>query len=259
MHLGFLTDGNPGDVRFAAKEGFTCLELALFGDTPLFDNPHVFHNALRSEGIRLAAVSIFGQNYGDLHKQKEMLERLGRVVELTGTLRAPLVVFGTGSTFPGETDVDKVRAAVDLLRPTVEEAQRMGLKVAFYNCHWENVIDRPSAWEVALPLLPGVGVKFDPSHPVQLRRDWKAELLAAGPHLMHAHAKDVLEVGGKFVADPNSGLGDIRWESFFGILNHVGYDGTVCIEPHSALYTGPRRHEFLRLSGRYLRQFVPAM
>jgi sugar phosphate isomerase/epimerase len=120
---------------------------------------------------------------------------------------------------------------------------------------WENIIDRPAAWERALRELPGVGIKFDPSHPIQGGRDWKAELLAAGPHLMHAHAKDVLQVGGKFVADPNPGLGDIRWEEFFGILYHVSFDGAVCIEPHSALYAGPRRCDFLKLSGQYLRRF----
>jgi sugar phosphate isomerase/epimerase len=130
------------------------------------------------------------------------------------------------------------------------------LTVAFYNCHWENFIDRPSAWEIALPQLPGVGIKFDPSHPIQMGRDWKVELLAAGPNLKHAHAKDVLNVGGKFIADPNPGLGDIRWESFFGILNHIAYDGAVCIEPHSAIYTGEKRHDFLRLSHKYLRQFM---
>jgi sugar phosphate isomerase/epimerase len=142
------------------------------------------------------------------------------------------------------------------MRPFIQEAQSKGLKFAFYNCHWENVVDRPSAWERVLPQFPEVGVKFDPSHPIQGGRDWKAELLAAGPYLMHTHAKDVLRVGGKFVADPNPGLGDIRWEEFFGLLYHLDYDAAVCIEPHSALYTGERRYEFLAFSGRYLRQFI---
>jgi len=102
MRLGFLTDGRGADVQFAAREAFECLELALFGDTPLFEDHHAFK-----------------------------------------------------------------------------------LMFAFYNCHWENVVDRPSAWERVLPEFPGVGIKFDPSHPIQAGRDWKAELLAAGPYLLH--------------------------------------------------------------------------
>jgi sugar phosphate isomerase/epimerase len=258
MKLGFLTDGNTEDVAFAAAEGFDCLELALFGDTPLFDDHAAFKQALTESGVALAAVSLFGQNYfdADAGKAASNRERLRRVFALTVALGVPVVVFGTG-TPPGNSHRAKALAGAEGLRPLVEEAQGRGLTVAFYNCHWENWIDRPDTWEVALPLLPGMRIKFDPSHPIQAGRDWRAELLAAGPDLAHAHAKDVLEVGGTFVADPNPGLGDIRWESFFGILNHVGYDGAVCIEPHSALYTGPRRHEFLRLSGRYLRRFLP--
>lgn len=255
MQLGFLTDGKVEDVAFAAREGFDCLELALFGDTPLFDDSQALKQALGDHGIALPAVSLFGQNY--FEGDGKTLDRLRRVIALTAALRSPLVVFGTG-TPPGDGEQAQVTAALERLEPVIAEAHSHGLGVAFYNCHWENVIDRPSSWERALPQLPGVGVKFDPSHPAQAGRDWKAELLAAGPHLRHAHAKDVLQIGGRFVADPNPGLGDIRWEEFFGILYHVGYDGAVCIEPHSAIYTGERRHDFLKLSGNYLRRFVPA-
>ncbi|MDX1935127.1 MAG: sugar phosphate isomerase/epimerase [Capsulimonadales bacterium] len=256
MRLGFLTDGTVEDVTFARSEGFDCLELALFGDTGLFEDHAAFKGALSDNGVPLAAVSLFGQDYFDPATGAERTTRLRRVLDLAVALGAPNLVFGTGSGAPGATEPERVGAAVERFRPIIAEAQARGLVVSFYNCHWENVIDRPSAWEIALPQLAGVGIKFDPSHPIQGGRDWKAELLAAGPHLKHAHAKDVLQVGGRFVADPNPGLGDIDWGAFFGILYHVGYEGAVCIEPHSALYTGPKRHDFLRLSGRYLRQFL---
>jgi sugar phosphate isomerase/epimerase len=255
MRLGFLTDGRVDDVTFAAAEGFDCLELALFGDTPLFADPTAFHHALTENGIALAAVSLFGQNYFDPETGAACQERLRRVLDLTVLLGAPILVFGTG-TPPGRTHREKGVNGLMQAGLVITEAQERGLTPAFYNCHWENWIDRPEVWEVTLPLREGVGIKFDPSHPIQAGRDWKTELVAAGPRLVHAHAKDVLSVGGKFLADPNPGFGDIRWEEFFGILYHLGYDGAVCIEPHSPLYTGPRRHEFLRLSGRYLRQFV---
>ncbi|GAB4465549.1 MAG: sugar phosphate isomerase/epimerase [Armatimonadaceae bacterium] len=255
MKLGFLTDGRTEDVEFAADAGFDCLELALFGDTPLFQDHHDFAAALPNCGLSVAAVSLFGQNYFDPERGSGNVDRLRRTFDLAAALHAPVVVFGTG-TPPGRSHHERAVNALEKVVPLAQEAQQGGLRVALYNCHWENWIDRPEAWHVALPHLPGVGIKFDPSHPVQDRRDWKAELLEAGPHLMHAHAKDVLEVGGKFIADPNPGLGDIRWENFFGILYHVGYEGAVCIEPHSARYTGEDRHAFLRLSAHYLRQFM---
>lgn len=255
MRLGFLTDGRLDDAPFAADAGFDCLELALFGDTPLFNDPRPFRSSLVDNGVPLAAVSLFGQNYFDPETGERAISRLRHVFDLTAALGSPVVIIGTG-TPPGNSHHEKALNALELLAPLVADAQKRGIKVAFYNCHWENWIDRPEAWNVVLPRLPGVGVKFDPSHPIQGHRDWKEELLAAGPHLVHVHAKDVLEVNGRYIPDPNPGLGDIRWEVFFGLLYHLGYEGAVCIEPHSQVYTGDRRHDFLRLSGNYLRQFL---
>lgn len=256
MLLGFLTDGRVEDVAFAARRGFDCLELALFGETPLFRDHGDLERALEDQGVPLVAVSLFGVNYfhrdpAEARKARDLLER---VMDLAAALGAPLLVAGTG-TPPGDRPQERVLAAVERFCPILRDAQSHGLDFAFYNCSWENVIDRPSAWEVALPKLQGAGVKFDPSHPIQAGRDWKLELLAAGPHLMHCHAKDVLRAGGQFIPDPNPGLGEMRWEEFYGILNHVGYDNAVCIEPHSPLYAGTRRHGYLELSRRYLRQF----
>ena len=248
MQLGFLTDGNPKDVAFAVETGFHCLEIALFGDSPLFDDPTPFQSALEESEITLAAVSIFGQDYFDPQTSPARQERLRKVIHLADTLGSPVVVFGTGASCPS------VDAALELLAPAIHQAEAAGILPAFYNCSWENTIDRPSAWD---HLPDGIHVKFDPSHPVQAGRDWKSELLAAGNRLVHTHAKDVLEVGGKFIADPNPGLGDIRWESFFGILNHLQFEGAVCVEPHSPIYTGNRRYEFLRLSHHYLSRLMP--
>ncbi|HEY3284042.1 MAG TPA: sugar phosphate isomerase/epimerase [Armatimonadota bacterium] len=259
MQLGFLTDGRVEDVVFANEQKFDCLELALFGDTPLFQDHDALKQALAERGVCLAAVSLFGLNYftEDAAEADRLSGLLRRAIELAAALGSPVLVAGTG-TPPGGTEAQQISAAIERFLPVVAEAQSRSLKFAFYNCHWENVIDRPPAWELALPQMPGVGIKFDPSHPTQAGRDWKVELLAAGSRLMHAHAKDVLKVGNEFVADPNPGLGDIRWESFFGLLTHLNYQGAVCIEPHSAQYTGERRYAYLELSRRYLRQFFPA-
>lgn len=55
MQLGFLTAGTVDDVHFAARHGFDCLELALFGDTPLFRDHADFHAALQAQRIALSA------------------------------------------------------------------------------------------------------------------------------------------------------------------------------------------------------------
>ncbi len=257
MKLGFLTGGTAEDVRFARQNGFDCVELALFGDTPLFQDHQAFKSALKDEGITLAAVSLFGRNHQDPDETLRQANAVlwERAADLAVELGTDVFVAGAGRipTLPDEAQWEEV---AERLRPRIAAVQRRGLTFAFYNCSWENSIDRPAAWACVLPKLPGAGIKFDPSHPVYDQRDWMAELLEAGPNLVHLHAKDVLRVGGTLISDPNPGLGQIDWGGFFGILYHVAYDGAVCIEPHSALYTGKDRHRFLTLSGRYLRQFL---
>lgn len=257
MQLGFLTSGTVEDVRFARQHGFDCVELALFGDTALFQDHHAFKHALDDEGIKLAAVSLFGKNYHDPEEKIRQAHAAlwERAADLAAELGAGIFVAGAGR-IPNVPDEAQREEVAERLRPHIEGVQRRGLKFAFYNCHWENVIDRPAAWACVLPRLPGAGIKFDPSHPVYDHRDWMAELLEAGPRLAHTHAKDVLRVNNTMISDPNPGLGQIAWGTFFGILYQAAYDGAVCIEPHSALYTGENRHRFLALSGRYLRQFM---
>jgi sugar phosphate isomerase/epimerase len=88
MQLGFLTDGRVADVEFAAREGFECLELALFGDTPLFEDHRPFKQALEEREIVLAAVSLFGQNYfhPDPAERRKLADRLQKVIDLTAAL-----------------------------------------------------------------------------------------------------------------------------------------------------------------------------
>ena len=257
MQLGFLTAGTVEDVAFAARHGFGCLELALFGDTPLFADHRDFAAALRDAALPLAAVSLFGQNYRDPApaRRQKALDRLERAADLAAALGAPVFVTGTGAD-PGRPEEQQWDEAAEEMAPRVAAIQRRGLHFAFYNCHWANVMLTPAAWQSILPRIPGAGLKFDPSHPAYAGRDWMPELLAAGPALLHAHAKDVLRVGDRIVADPNPGLGQIAWGPFFALLYEAGYGGAVCIEPHSRLYTGEARERFLLLSQRHLTQFL---
>ena len=124
MQLGFLTDGDPRDAAFATRHGYTCLELALFGDTPLFDDASAFARSLNDHGIALAAVSLFGQNYFDPETGVARLTRLRRTVALAAQLGAPHIVFGSGSA-------PSVDAAVERLGPIAAEAQAAGVAPAF--------------------------------------------------------------------------------------------------------------------------------
>lgn len=234
----------------------------MFQDTPLFANSRDFKKACDAEGVPIAAVSLFGQDYTSTDEavRKDTAARLLKTGELAAALGAPIAISGSGSgPSPHAPLKDKWDRSIEVLRPLIAKIHALGLKFAFYNCHWANEVNTPPAWEYVLPKLPGTAIKFDPSHPVYDNRDWMPDLQAAGPNIVHAHAKDVLRVNGKLIPDPNPGLGQINWGAFFGLLYEAKYDAAVCIEPHGPIYSGERRHPALVMSGRYLRQFmIPA-
>jgi len=257
MRLGFLTGGSVEDVEFACRHGFGCLEVALFGDSPLYKSCTDFKRACDDHGVPVSAVSLFGQKYFGKDK--------ARVKQSSGYFRAARDVaceLGAGVFVAGSGRYDDVpedrqwEVVIDKMGPMVKKVQEMGLKFAFYNCHWENVVCTPEAWARVLPFIPGAGIKFDPSHPVYDGRDWMPDMVKAGKRIYHCHAKDTMWIDGKRLPDPNPGLGQMNWGAFFGILYELEVDVDICIEPHSRVYGGERRYPALLLSKRCLEQFL---
>jgi len=257
MRLGFLTGGSVEDVKFAKKHGFGCLEVALFGDSPLYKSCKAFKKACEQNGIPVAAVSLFGQRHIGKDKKGVTAGRkyFRAARDLAVKLDAPIFVAGSGR-YEDVPEADQREMVIREMKPMIAEVQDKGLKFAFYNCHWENVVCSPEGWARVLPEIPGAGIKFDPSHPVYDGRDWMPEMWKAGKRILHTHAKDTMWIDGQRIADPNPGLGQMNWGAFFGILYEQELDVDVCIEPHSRVYTGDRRYAALLLSKRHLEQFL---
>lgn len=257
MRLGFLTDGTVEDVKFAARHGFGCLEVALFGDSPLYEDSSEFQQACEDEGIPVSAVSLFGQRlFGpDEEGVEEGRGNFNAASDLAARLGAPVFVAGSAD-YEDIDRKDQWEMVIDEMGPMIEGVQEKGLDYAFYNCHWENVVNTPEAWARVLPFIPGAGIKFDPSHPVYAGQDWMPQMWKAGKDIIHTHAKDTLWIDGERIPDPNPGLGEMNWGAFFGILYQLEIDVDVCIEPHSWVYTGEKRYPALLLSKRHLEQFL---
>ncbi len=257
MRLGFLTSGSVEDVQFACHRGFGCLEVVLLGEGPLLKDWKDFKAACDDHDVPVSAVSLFGQCYigratAAVRKSRKLLEA---GAELACNLGARTLVSGSG-LLEGVPVEEQWQMVVDAMGPMVAGVQERGLKFAFYNCHWANVVTTPEAWARVLPFIPGAGIKFDPSHPVYDGRDWMGDMWKAGRRIMHCHAKDTLRIDGKLIPDPNPGLGAMNWGAFFGILYELELDVDICIEPHSRVYGGERRNAALLLSKRYLEQFL---
>ena len=128
--------------------------------------------------------------------------------------------------------------AVEYLREMIEYAGDKNVKVALYNCAWGNFLCEPKAWEIVLPELPELMIKYDCSHSYGRRADYLKELNDWLPRVAHMHVKGSIIVDDKYVDDPPAGLDALRWTEIFALIYKHGYDRTLSIEPHSATWQG---------------------
>lgn len=208
---------------------------------------------------------------------------LQRVIEAAAALGVGVV-----NSFVGRDPKATVEANwprfLEVWRPLVRHAEERGVRIGIENCpmlftadEWpggKNLATSPAIWRRMFAEIPssGFGLNFDPSHLVWTGMDYLRPLTEFRDRLVHVHAKDArldraaLDDHGvmaypKLWHTPKlPGQGDVRWGAFFGTLADAGYDGPVCVEVEDRAYEGSldRRKEALRISRRYLEQFLGA-
>jgi sugar phosphate isomerase/epimerase len=262
IKLGFIAHNNDEtDMKWGRDHGLHWLEYNYHLD---FD--HTFPEAanlslmLRRNAVHASAVGCWGQEFISLDAKKRELarERLIATIGFAASLGCKVVMTGGGDR-EGDDLKSKLRDVVEAYRGIPEAALEKGVRLAFYNCHWANCVTGPAAWDVVLKELPGVGIKFDPSHPYHAGEDPYGHLADYAQHVIHFHAKEVLTAGGRVIDEPMAGQGDFHWGKLIGILYKAGYRGVISIEPHSETWSGHMRRPGILLAKRELERFIAPM
>lgn len=168
-------------------------------------------------------------------------------------------VFNTGVNFVKDYSYDKnCEFAVKYLRRITEYGKEKGVRVALYNCDWNNFANQPKAWEKIIPEVDGLGIKFDPTHPINERQaDFIQEMIDWGKYFYHFHIKGTIQHGKNHVDDPPAGLDMINWHEVIGLLYWMGYDGMLSLEPHSAVWKNGELGEWgIRHSIKYIENML---
>lgn len=265
MRIGFIArNDDEGDIRFGVENGLYDLEYNYHME---FDTSFPERERLRGwlerYGARVSAVGCWGQDFIslDVKRREVSAERLRRTIEFAESMGAPVVMTGGGDR-EGDDLSAKLRDVIEVYKPLKDFAEEHNVRLCFYNCPWANCVTGPEAWDVVLPALPGVGIKFDPSHPYHAGRDPYVHLADYASYVYHFHVKEVLTVGGplgkggRVVDEPMAGMGDFDWGKFIGILYKAGYEGVLSIEPHSKTWLGELRHRGILAAKRYLDLFL---
>lgn len=184
-----------------------------------------------------------------------------------------------------------ITAAIHVLNDIVAYAKQRGMQTAIVNCCMgDNYIRTPEQWKLVLDEVPGLGIKYDPSHSFVhggQNGAYLEEGLEWGAHFQYCHVKGVIQRGdskepqqwammdflkghpelkdelmsGAFednhwYDNPPAGIDVINWRAFFAILYKYGYDGYLAIEPHSPTWQGEKGEKGIRYTIKYIRDLM---
>jgi len=283
MKLGILTapfaDAPLGEVAgWAASVGFEALEIACWprstGATRRYaGTSHIDVAALGAsqaneiaaelagEGLEISALGYYPNplHLDPAHRQA-VIDHLKQVI-----VAAPKLGVGLVNTFCGGDAAKSVDAnwqeALKVWPEIVAFARDNGVRLTFENCpmifsqdEWpggHNIAYSPLVWRRILEAWGGdVGMNFDPSHLVWQMIDAARFIREFGPHMLHAHAKDlmidrdglyehgILSAGMGWQIPRMPGLGEVDWNVIFSGLYRSGYDGSMIIEHEDRRFEG---------------------
>lgn len=188
-------------------------------------------------GIKIGSIGRWGADKITPEGQiiEEELALAYRYIDQCVKLGSPVYVTGCNYV-EGLSYYQNITCAIAFFKKVVEYASGKGVKVALYNCDWNNFLCCDPAWDLILGEIPELGIKFDPSHSRYGGRDYLAELAKWVKRVYHVHIKGSLIIDGKRFDDPPAGLDQTDWGSLMAVLYAGGYDGGLSIEPHSGVW-----------------------
>lgn len=261
MYLGIIGWFDEDSFRNAAEKGLSALEFDINDNynVPVFTSklPEI-KGWIEKYGVAVSAVGQWGTqrllpdrsvNEPQLELEKELMRGaagIGCKVYITGCNRGEGV---------WDEDAD-FNGAAEYMRRLVAYGEELGVRVCLYNCDWNNFLDNAGAWNRIIPMVPGLGIKFDPSHAVVHGRNWKEEVQRWAKHFYHVHIKGTLYLGDNCWDFPPAGLDDFNWRAFMGYLYAAGYDGCLSLEPHSAVWQGELGEKGIQYTVDYLKPML---
>lgn len=283
MKLGILTapfaETPLDDVAdWASSAGFEAVEIACwpkstgptrrYAGTSHIDvaaiSPEQGKDIVASLGEKGIAVSALGYYPNPLHPdaahRDAVTDHLRKVIVAAGKMGVGLVNTFCGGDAAKNVD-ENWKDALKLWPDIIAHARDNGVKLAFENCpmifsadEWpggHNIAYSPYIWRRILEAWgDDVGMNFDPSHLVWQMIDQARFIREFGPHMMHAHAKDlmidrdglyergIMSAGMGWQVPRMPGLGEVDWNVIFSGLYRAGYDGSIIIEHEDRRFEG---------------------
>lgn len=260
MKLGIISNfSDPLAISAAAAKGLSFVEYCVNVGTDVADFTAAI-DRIKEEtrcGVSVGSIGRWGSDKiaqdGSIIENE--LKASYQLIDACAELSCP--VFNAGcNTIEGLSFYENCTAAIDFFGKLIEYAKGKNVKIATYNCRWNNFVHSDPAWKVILGQLPLLGIKFDPSHCIYDGGDYLSEMKKWGNRFYHIHLKGSVVIDGERFDDPPIGLDQTNWGVFMEMLYYHKYEGGLSIEPHSAHWKDELGEWGVDFSIKYIKPYI---
>lgn len=260
MKLGIINGWSEEHFAQVAAKGLSAVEFCINGycnsDDVLAVREEIKANSEKYK-VCVGSIGRWGMKRIDENGApiEEALHHDRNLIDLASFVGCP--VFNCGCNYIEDYSYNKnCEFAISYFRILLDYAADKNVKIATYNCDWDNFVYDEKAWSVIHTALPELGIKYDPSHCVHRHGDYLREIHEWGTRFYHFHLKGTLMVAGESVDDPPVGLDDLNWRAVMSLLYTSGYDGVLSIEPHSGRWKEGMGQWGIDFTINYMKQFI---
>lgn len=238
MKLGIISGYTDKDLTYVASKGLKYVELTINrNESNFFENKNDIKSLIKKHDLKVFSIGRWGTNrISETGINEEELQINYRLIDACQALDSPLFVTGV-NYIQSISEEKNIEYALSYLNKIVNYANQRNIKVAVYNCRWNNFIVGPDMWDIVLKNVVGLGIKYDPSHAIYDFKDYLKEIKDYGKYFYHVHLKGSLIVDNERVDDPPAGLDMTDWKAVMSLLYYHNYQEGLSIEPHSSVWT----------------------
>lgn len=257
MKLGMITWIKEEEFKNAKNRGLEFIELDVNErDHEFLDNLANIKEYSNQYEMPIQAIGRWGKdkiNSNGILEEELSIEK--KLIDAAKELNCG--IYMTGCNYIEELSYyENCMLAIEYLKKLVEYGSKAGVKIATYNCRWNNFIHSEKAWNIIHAQIKDLYIKYDTSHCIYAGGDYLKETRDWSERFAHVHIKGALVIGGERFDDPPAGLDQTDWQSFLAILYAKGYNGGLSLEPHSFYWQGDLGEKGLEYSIRYMKQLM---
>ena len=260
MKLGIINGWEEGNIKYVCDKGLEAVEFCVnhnYNSEEFLGKANDIKGYCEKYGVKVGSMGRWGQTRIDENGEiiPEALQDDKNIIDAAAIIGCP--VFNTGVNYTdSKSFYENCEIAIDYLGQLIEYAEEKNVKIAVYNCSWENFVVEPKAWYTILSALPELGIKYDASHCLSRGGNYLAEIRDWGERFYHFHLKGAVYIDGEHYDDAPAGLDMIDWKSVMDLLYTKDYNGMLSIEPHSHFWTGKKGQWGIDYTINYFRPMI---